>query len=216
MDSVEGRRPLKSREASITKSIAAALCQTGITPNQISMASVLFAGLAAACLSWFPHVDGHALPILAALFIQCRLLCNLFDGMVAVEGGKGTRSGELFNDAPDRFADALILVGAGYAASSHPAAVELGWMAAVLAVMTAYVRVLGASVGAPMDFRGPMAKQHRMALVTFACIVTSIESLAWQPGWTLFTVLIIINLGCLVTLWRRLRAAYRWLEAQHV
>lgn len=29
-----------------------------------------------------------------------RLLCNLLDGMVAVEGGKRSKSGELYNDVP--------------------------------------------------------------------------------------------------------------------
>ena len=52
----------------------------------------------------------------AAVLIQFRLLCNLFDGMVAVEGGLGTPSGILFNDFPDRIADPLILICAGYAA----------------------------------------------------------------------------------------------------
>ena len=59
--------------------------------------------------------------------IQCRLLCNLFDGMVAVEGGKKTNSGELFNDIPDRIADPLILVSAGYAVHMVAYGAELGW-----------------------------------------------------------------------------------------
>ena len=31
---------------------------------------------------------------------------------------------------------------------------------------TAYVRAVGKAAGAPSDFGGPMAKQHRMAVVT--------------------------------------------------
>jgi len=41
-------------------------------------------------------------------------VCNLLDGMVAIEGGLKTPAGELFNDVPDRISDPLILVGAGY------------------------------------------------------------------------------------------------------
>ena len=97
-----------------------------------------------------------------------RLLCNLFDGMVAGEGGKGTASGELFNDFPDHIADPMILIATGYTTTVFPWAPALGWAAGLGAVMPAYVRTLGASLGAPVDLRGPMAKQHRMAPLTFA------------------------------------------------
>ena len=56
-------------------------------------------------------VHAGLLLIAAAGFIQLRRLCNLFDGMVAVEGGFKTKSGELYNDLPDRFSGALILAG---------------------------------------------------------------------------------------------------------
>ena len=48
--------------------------------------------------------------------MQSRLLCNLFDGMVAIEGGKKSANGDLYNDMPDRFADALFIIPVGYVA----------------------------------------------------------------------------------------------------
>ena len=104
----------------------------------------------------------------AALCIQGRLLCNLFDGMVAVEHNKATVLGPVYNEFPDRIADSILLVAAGYASG----VTELGWLAALAAALTAYVRVFGASCGLGHDFRGPMAKQHRMAVLTIACLVT--------------------------------------------
>ena len=118
MSDVVGRRPLKVRNVELSRRFARWLSRRSVTPNQISMASLGFAILAAGCLLAIPRVDGAAVwipAILAVLFIQCRLLCNLFDGMVAVEGGKSTPSGELFNDIPDRIADPLILIAAGHA-----------------------------------------------------------------------------------------------------
>jgi len=99
MNERENRRPLKVRDANLAQRFAKWLSQQSVTPNQISIASVGFAMLAAACLLALPHAHGAAawaLPLAAAALIQCRLLCNLFDGMVAVEGGKGTAAGELF------------------------------------------------------------------------------------------------------------------------
>ncbi|NJS38761.1 MAG: CDP-alcohol phosphatidyltransferase family protein, partial [Rhodobacteraceae bacterium] len=56
--------------------------------------------------------------ILAAATIQARLVCNLIDGMVAVEGGQGTKDGPFWNEAPDRASDLLFLLGAGIAAGN--------------------------------------------------------------------------------------------------
>jgi len=215
MSDTEARRPLKVRTSKYSQKIAKWLSNKNITPNAISIYSVLFAGLAALCLILLPYLNGASkwlLPILAAVFIQCRLLCNLFDGMVAIEGGKSTNSGELFNDIPDRIADPLILVAAGYATTVISFSSSLGWCAALLAVLTAYVRTLAASIGAAVDFRGPMAKQHRMALMTIACLLSAIEPILWAQGYILFVALIIIALGSAMTVYNRAKAAYLFLE----
>jgi phosphatidylglycerophosphate synthase len=215
MNQLDNRRPLAVRERGLAKKTAHWLSHKHITPNQISIASVFFAAAAAACLLWMPHttpVISWLMPILAAVFIQARLLCNLFDGMVAVEGGKKTASGELFNDIPDRIADPLILAAAGYAITLVNWGDALGWCAGLLAVMTAYVRTLCASAGAPVDFRGPMAKQHRMALMTAACLLASVEAYLGLPGYSLVVALALIVAGSVITVYRRTLAAYHYLE----
>lgn len=226
---VEGRRPLKVRQMAVMNKIAVWLSNKDVTPNQISIASVAFAALAALSLVLLPLVSNISdygsvdyapdtaswlLPILAALFIQCRLLCNLFDGMVAVEGGKSTPAGELFNDIPDRVADPLILIAAAYSISVVAWAPTLGWCAGLLAVMTAYIRTLAVSIGAPADFQGPMAKQHRMALMTVASLLTAVETNFWSPGMSMLIVLVVMVIGCGVTIYRRTKQAYLFLENQ--
>lgn len=166
------RRPLSSRDTSWARAVTGWLVRTSITPNRISMASVVAAALAGLCFWTGGMAEGWpraALFLLAALFCQLRLLCNLFDGLVAVEGGKQAADGAFWNEFPDRIADILILVGAGLGAA-EPA---LGWAAAALSVLTAYVRELGRANGLAADFRGPMAKQHRMALMTVAALVAA-------------------------------------------
>ena len=217
MNSQEGRRPLKVRSAPAAQRFARWLSQQNVTPNQISLGSILFAAQAAVCLGFLGHAPASlvwVLAVLAAMGIQGRLLCNLFDGMVAVEGGKGTASGELFNDLPDRIADPLILIAAGYGAASIPGATALGWFAALGAVGTAYVRNLAVAVGAPADFGGPMAKQHRMALMTGACLVAAIEPLLHLRGMAMVASLGVIGVGCIMTIARRVFRAYRFLEGE--
>ena len=213
---VIGRRYLKFRELGFVQTIAQRLSRRRITPNQISIASIFFAVMGSMCFLLLPDAGSTGkwlLPILAAASIQCRLLCNLFDGMVAIEGGKKTYSGELFNDVPDRISDTLFIVSAGYAISLVSWGDTLGWCAALLAVMTAYVRTLAASLGAPVNFQGPMAKQHRMALLTAACLITAVENSFAGQSYALLAALLIMIAGCVITFYRRTLSAYRYLES---
>jgi phosphatidylglycerophosphate synthase len=205
----EDRRPLAVRERGWAKRVAAWLSQRSITPNQISVCSVAFAAFGATALLLCTRWQQPVWLLLAALCVQARLLCNLFDGMVAVEGGKATPTGGLYNDVPDRIADPLLLIAAGYAAGIE----WLGWLAALLAVLTAYVRTLGAALGLGHDFSGPMAKQHRMAVLTVACVLAFAEFSYRGSFWCLQLGLLVIALGSAWTCVSRLRRAARALRA---
>lgn len=205
------RREVKARRHSWASATAGWLAEKGVTPNQISLASVFFAVLAAKFLLLARSSPEWWLWIGALLSVILRLLCNLFDGMVAVEGGKKTASGEIFNDLPDRISDPVILVATGY--SIHLAGVEiLGWLAGMGAVFTAYTRYLGAATGAGHNFCGPMAKQHRMAAVCAAYMLMAVfNSFDWAP-WIIFIALCVIVAGTIETVRRRVSAAVRKLE----
>ena len=146
-----------------------------------------------------------AILLLAGACVQFRLLCNLLDGMVAVEHGRGSPVGPIWNELPDRLADALFLVGAGYGASLAGVAWadNAGWAAAAFAILTAYVRELGRGLGQPADFNGPMAKPHRMALLTAACVAAAAEPLWGWRGQTLAIACAVIAGGSLLTAARR-------------
>lgn len=195
------RRPIASRNTNLAARVAKGLADRGVSPNHISQASMVFAALAGLAFWLSGMTEGflYALCLIAAaLGCQFRLLCNLFDGMVAVEGGRGESDGPFWNEAPDRVADALILVGLGLGAG-QPA---LGWAAAALAVGTAYVRELGSAQGLGADFRGPMAKPQRMAATTAAALFAIFVPTIF--GWpVLIIALWIIALGTAVTIFRR-------------
>jgi phosphatidylglycerophosphate synthase len=209
------RRPLRSRHTTWALTATEWLVRLGVAPNDISLGSVGFAVIAALALCLADKVTALARVALllgAAMAIQLRLAANLLDGMVAIEGGRKTRSGELFNEVPDRIADAVILVGAGYGVSGLPWASGAGWTAALLAMMTAYVRALGASLGSPQLYTGPMAKPHRMAVLTLACLGGAVEALLGGPPRAIALALVIIAIGCVVTVVRRLRHLHHDLE----
>lgn len=201
------RRPLKTRERGWAKALASLLVRWRVQPNVISIFSIVFAFGAGAALIASRNTEGLnrvLLLIAAAAGIQLRLLCNLFDGMVAVEGKMGSKTGDIFNELPDRIADPLIIVPVGYAIIRfYTLAPALGWCAGLLAVMTAYVRVLAGSVRAKQDFVGPMAKQHRMATLTIAIIVDAAAGYFRFRDYALMLALIAIILGTIITMIRR-------------
>ena len=207
------RRPLTSRDTGWARGIARRLSASGITPNQISMASMAMAACAGTAF-WLAGTAASgpraALLLAAALFCQLRLLCNLFDGMVAIEGGKQEADGPFWNEFPDRVADILILTGVGYGIGV-PA---LGWAAAAFAVLTAYTRELGRNCGLPADFSGPMAKQHRMATITAAALLSLLEPLWRGQGEVLVIALWLIAVGAAVTALRRAANIVRGLRAR--
>ncbi|NRA31279.1 MAG: CDP-alcohol phosphatidyltransferase family protein [Parvularculaceae bacterium] len=186
------RRPIGARSAGWAKAAARFLTNKNITPNRISALSMVFAGLAAVSLvvaSW----GGGLFLLIAAVMVIARLLANMFDGMVAVEGGRGDATGPFWNEVPDRISDTLILTAAGGLAGHW----WLGLLASVLAVMTAYVREVGHRLGQPADFSGPFAKQQRMAAIIGACILGFFLGGKLTPS--IFTI--VLGLTCALTAW---------------
>ncbi|MCW1885761.1 CDP-alcohol phosphatidyltransferase family protein [Luteolibacter flavescens] len=194
--------------------MARGLTSAGISPNAISGFSVvasLLGGAAflAASRGWLPWSAGW---VAGAAMIQLRLLCNLMDGMVAIEGGKKSATGDLWNEIPDRLADTIFLVSAGWA-------IGLPWVGAIAAwasVMTAYARAMGAALtGGAHDFCGPCAKPHRMAILTVAALITAAEPLWKGHAEVMKFAIILLAAGTCLTIVRRiLRLSAKLKEAR--
>ncbi|WP_108662296.1 CDP-alcohol phosphatidyltransferase family protein [Acuticoccus kandeliae] len=216
--STDNRRPIPSRTSRWAVALAKAVAGLGISANAVSVSSLVFAALAAAALLAAP--ERPALYLAAALLCPLRLLANLIDGMVAVEHGRATPTGPLYNEIPDRLADVAILAAAGASAAAAAGTgfvadwgTLVGWLAAVAALMTAYVRELGRALGRPADFGGPFAKQQRMVAVTIGSLGAAVEGLWGGHGEILFAAVLIVAIGTMATAWRRLARLAAFLRA---
>jgi phosphatidylglycerophosphate synthase len=199
---IADRRPISARNSPLSKRLTVWLAGRGISPNAISIASVVVSIGAGICLLLTSSECAN--PIwwgLAAILIVLRLLANMFDGMVAVETGVTSPLGDLYNEVPDRISDVIIFVSAGYAAGSMEV---LGYAAAICSLFIAYVRALGNSMGVAGLFIGPMAKSHRMFTLVGVCLATSFFQQFLQSRQALTWGLLVIVAGSLPTIILRL------------
>jgi len=208
------RRPIATRETGWAKSLAAGIARAGFTANAISVLGAVFAVLAGTALVLSDGPGWRAWLVVAAAGIQLRLLCNMLDGMVAVEHGRATAVGALYNDVPDRIADTVILVAAGYAVAVGPGGASLGWACAVMAMFTAFVRVLGGALGTPQYFFGPQSKSQRMAVLTGAALLGAAMPSADWAGRLVMLALAIVLVGSTITVARRVRRIAQELRAR--
>jgi len=201
------RRPIATRNRKWAQATTTWLAARNVSPNTISIAGMCACIVAGIALGVTSIADYRILWLIAALGAQLRLTANMLDGMVALASGRTSRVGELYNEVPDRISDAAVFIGAGFAWGGN---IALGYIATILAIFTAYVRAAGKIAGAPNEFCGPMAKQHRMLVVTLICLYSAITPRSWQMitfndsqiGLMSFALVIIIA-GCAFTVIRR-------------
>src|SRR5436190_2915429 len=210
------RRPIATRNRKWAQAATAWLAARNVSPNAISIAGMCACIVAGIALGMTSISDYRVLWLVAALGAQLRLTANMLDGMVALASRRASKEGELYNEIPDRVSDAAVFIGAGFAWGGN---VTLGYIATILAIFTAYVRAAGKIAGAPNDFCGPMAKQHRMLVITVACVYSAVVPRSWQifhfANLEIGVIAIALSLiiaGCLVTVVRRLQRIARGLR----
>jgi len=202
------RRPIATRNRKWAQDATAWLASRNVSPNAISVAGMCACIIGGIALALTSVLDSRILWLVGAVGAQLRLTANMLDGMVAIASARTSKTGELYNEVPDRISDAAVFIGAGYAWGGD---VTMGYIATILAIFTAYIRAAGKIAGAPNEFCGPMAKQHRMLVITIVCIYAAISPRSWQminfDDWQigLMTVaLLVIVVGSMITITRRI------------
>lgn len=198
------RRPIAATFRATAGAAVAACVRLNVHPDAVSYSSVVASLVAGICFwqsSRYP-----VLLLVGPLFCYLRLWLNMLDGMVALASGKASLRGEILNDLPDRISDVLIFAGVAHSGLNH---VAIGYWAAIFALLTAYVGMLGQAVGVQREFSGVMSKPWRMVTLHVGAWLTL--GLIWAGrGIHLgrFTILdwtcLLVIVGCVETIWVRL------------
>ncbi len=205
------RRPIAALFRATAHGAVRLCLRLGIDADTVSYSSIVASALAAAC--FWKSGEALWLVIPAAAFCYVRLWLNMLDGMVAIAAGKASPRGEILNDLPDRASDVLIFVGVAHSGLCR---LPLGYWAAIFAVATAYVGMLGQAVGAQRQFGGIMSKPWRMVALHVGSwfLVADVYrggSGKLGPLSLLDVTLLLIIAGCVQTIWVRLARILRYL-----
>ena len=206
------RRPIADVFRRSAHGVTALCVRWDVHPDTVSYLSIVASAAAALC---FWQAGRHPVLLLVApVFCYVRLWFNMLDGMVALASGKASSRGEILNELPDRVSDVLIFVGVAHSGLVAPLA---GYWAAILALFTAYVGMLGQAVGVQREFSGVMAKPWRMVVLhAGAWLIALWPGGAPSPAGRTFLewACLVVIVGCLQTITVRLRRIFAALAAK--
>ena len=147
---------LKPRFQQLLQPLMRALVRRRVSPNQITLATMLLSIAYGAALAWQPHCAGLWMGL--AAFLLLRMALNAIDGMLANATGQKTRLGTLLNEICDQVSDAALYLPFLLAAGISPPLVLLAVVGGLLAE---FAGVLALSVGAARRFDGRRGKSDR-------------------------------------------------------
>ncbi|MBV6323367.1 CDP-alcohol phosphatidyltransferase family protein [Duganella violaceipulchra] len=145
---------LKPQFQQLLQPLMRALVRCRVTPNQITLATMLLSVVYGAALAMQPQRAGLWAGL--AGFLLLRMALNAIDGMLANATGQKTRLGTLLNEICDQVSDVALYLP--FMLVLHAPLVVLAVAAALLAE---FAGVLALSVGAARRFDGPMGKSDR-------------------------------------------------------
>jgi CDP-diacylglycerol--glycerol-3-phosphate 3-phosphatidyltransferase len=178
------------------------LASAGVTPDQVTVAAVPVALVAAGCLLASPAVP--ALYLVVPLLVMVRIVLNLIDGNMARRTGSIHPRGELYNEVGDRLADIAFLAPVAFLPGASPHLVLLG---VLMGVMASYIGITAKAAGGERIYRGVLSKPGRMALLVGCCIIAFALGPTDTRAWAAFGPLLLI--GTALTVFERMIIAIR-------
>jgi len=173
---------LRGRAVVVTEPLAALAERSGISPNQTSLLSLLFA--AAGALAYYISAERPLALYVAALMVILNAAFDAIDGALARRTGRAHPRGDFLDHIIDRYADMFILTGiilGGYVSSI------LGVFAVMGVLLTSYVGTQAQALNVGRFYGGVMGRADRLTLIFLATVanafyvkgIAGLEILGW-------------------------------------
>jgi len=153
----------------VTDPLAAAAEKTGVSPNQISVLSLLFA--LAAGIFYYLSPGRTDLLILAALMVLLNAVADAADGALARRTGTADHRGDFLDHVIDRYADMLFLMGIIFA---EYVPWEIGILAVVGVLLTSYIGTEAQALRLGRYYGGMMGRADRVTMLFLATLANAV------------------------------------------
>jgi CDP-diacylglycerol---glycerol-3-phosphate 3-phosphatidyltransferase len=159
------RKPLMEMVYWILEPIIDLLAALHITPNMVTLFSLLPAAGAGVAL-------GFSCFGLASVLAVVATFCDILDGLLARKTGASSAAGEVIDAAVDRYGEMFWFAGLVYYYRTHDEVLFIVLMAIVGSFMVSYATAKAEAMGVPAP-RGAMRRGERAAYMIFGA--------AWTP-----------------------------------
>lgn len=180
----------------------------GISPNAVSMLSLLFAVLSGVLF----YYSGASVPMVAAagLMVALNSLLDAMDGLMARYLGVSSPKGDFLDHVIDRYADVLIICGIFFGGYVYW---QIGVVAIVGVQLTSYLGTQAQALNLGRYYGGVIGRADRLILIMLASLVYviypgeiyNLSSLGW--------VIVIIAVGSHITAFQRIAHIWKQLNA---
>ena len=149
----------------VERPVAGALAKIGVSPNMVTMAGLVGAGISAWLLSEGVLWAGGVVMLFAGIL-------DLFDGALARSTGQDSPFGALLDSVVDRVSEIVVLLGLliYYARGDSLVGTVLVYLAVGGSVMVSYLRARSEGLGIDCKV-GIMTRPERVAALGFGLIV---------------------------------------------
>ena len=191
---------LKPRFQQLLRPMLASLERNGITPNQVTLATMMLSLAYGAVLAATPRTTAVWLGLPFVLLLRMSL--NAIDGMLATATGNHTALGALLNEICDQVSDAALYLPFALATGILAPLVVL---VVVAALLVEFAGVLAPTIGTARRFDGPMGKSDRAFAFSMLALMLGLGA---TPVWCNGLLALVLTLAGL-TILNRLRRALR-------
>ncbi|MBE0522945.1 MAG: CDP-alcohol phosphatidyltransferase family protein [Methanosarcinales archaeon] len=166
---------------------ASALARLKLTPNKVSLLSLIFATLAG--LSYYYSFNNQFYLVTALVFVILNSFTDAIDGVMARKMNLQSERGDFLDHVIDRYADTFIICGIFFAGYTN-------WMIGVFAItgvlITSYMGTQAQAVSGKRHYGGIMGRADRLALIIIVSginVVYSMEIYNMQLlGWLIVVI----------------------------
>jgi len=156
-------RPFASK---VIEPLADLFIRKGISPDVVSLASLICAFIAGLCFYYSPAARG--LVLLAGIFVVLNSVLDALDGAVARKSNKATVRGDFLDHVIDRYSDVFIICSiffAGYVPW------QIGVAAIVGVLLTSYLGTQAQALSLGRYYGGIMGRADRLVVIILSAFV---------------------------------------------